>query len=389
MNDLYEGMIAIGRLAADIYTVETLAQYKLVKPLEPVRTELSDEEVLHARVEWHEDHYQIHVSKATFFVLNSIFRRALASPAFMPWIEGKSSQQSTTRPGVVGAPLDSPTTRRAMLDSIMKLSVTPESGKPLPRDLCRGLDVLPVWRATREIELSPARSEAAMWLTTQCLRVIIAHEIRHVLAGHIKYKGTLGYLHIDESQSRRASFTGDQMEIWAMEADADDHSARVLVSNLQTAFRMMPDETNEWRFLTERWHLLFVQLLCMNAIHFLFDAPWLIEQNPHLWLRSPYQDHHTHGLRRGLALASAASFLETLDLNLPGNTVESGATVAHLLHLQLDKLLCQIFGDQSWSDWGLMGWAMHVEFHINTIQKIEQAQSTLRPKLMEHAYVKL
>jgi hypothetical protein len=153
----------------------------------------------------------------------------------------------------------------------------------------------------------------------------------------------------------------------------------------------VPNEVEEHSFLREPWHVLFVALLCINAVHFPFNAPWIVATKRRQKLGVPASSHPSHDVRVLNALGLSSYFLKALELDYTSVKLDDDASVhiGHFVLFQVDKILGQIFGELS--GWGFERYADEAVFQklLRQIERISEAERDLIPKLSSHAYIEL
>jgi hypothetical protein len=318
------------RACADVVAARMLEVASLYEIREPplITTKITREFDIDARVGRciGENSYLIEIPCGCILILYTLFMRALSSPGFMPWI-GSFSSSPGMRTETFGTD-ESWASREKRLDSMLHAIVgsayqAPAGKSPLPlyeKDLDwqeRFLDCL----VADSERLPPTRKDAAHWLVNQALRLLVAHEVHHILAGHVDY--------VESSRLTSLSKTRPHGNIppqqsRSMEADADDHAVWCLFCVLCFIHK---GEIHEGppgrRFLVEPWHALFVLHFCINAFLFLFDPPWLkVEQ-----VTKSERVYPTPATRRARIVLRSRKLLEPLGLDWCSGPVEGGGVV--------------------------------------------------------------
>jgi hypothetical protein len=254
-----EALSTLFELMVEMYAHQSVEVHKLVKPAPPIRAHVTrDLTFQDISVQRTSSQYEIRIGIGLFYILYSMFVRALQSPSFMPWLEKSSGSPNWNwlRPGEVKPWWGRDKRMRSVIDSIMATGVTPDSGASLSRSLFEPggrAAVAESFKAALDTKLPGARTRAAAWLTIKAIHFILGHEVRHVLAGHLDYymKETPSFTEVSESRVHRSTAYehGSYLEQWVMEADADQYSARVLLNGLIREYKEsesgVPNEVEE------------------------------------------------------------------------------------------------------------------------------------------------
>ena len=349
--------------------------------------------------------YLIEIPIGWNFILQAIFRRALASPSFMPWIDGASGSPTWAllSSGSIGRWWrGEEETLRATMESIQANRVTPDSGPSLPLiDPRTGENVQEASNSASKITLSPEREAACSWLVNRAMTFILNHEILHVLRGHVGLKQSLGLNRVCEMHGSSWTDMPNSMASWLLEADADEQSGRTLLDDLSSASwlscLMLPNETEGHYFMVEGWHVLFASLLCMNTVLFLLNltpgSPDESEFSPIPWWASVDGETHPSPMCRGvLWLGTSTALLGSLGLAWTKGRIDNGALVhlGHPIHQQVVDARCGVFGKSP-------PWLIGGNEYKNRVEKeVERAiqihvpgWSDLKSRLKPHAYIEL
>jgi hypothetical protein len=292
------------------------------------------------------DHFVISISAGSFLVFLTLFHRAMLSPSFMPWVgDGQQgvvdAEQASWWEGLIkewtwpGVDRDDQASRqdrlRRLLDAINRCRwESPKGLEPLPSyNLDPNWEIGFVQCFLADLErLSPARQEAALWLTHEAIRFVINHEIFHVLAGHVRYfNGSLGELGLvkHESKSTRNCSPEALRESRAIEAEADGGAAVFLCSFLATLLGdKHPETLAERQLLLEPWHVIYVLFFCINAYLFLYDPPWGEAKKQ---VTGPNDEYPSDSLRRWRLIIDSRRFLRATGLDWTTGVLKGDGTV--------------------------------------------------------------
>jgi hypothetical protein len=327
--------------------------------------------------------YEISMSNQIFIVLNTIFSRVLANPKFMSWI-GHAPSQGTFLKNLFGMRLAWPwlgsdAKPKISASTVMVAIEPPEErgSQTLPFDLTDcfwGEDFLDRQK-TRDSR--PEREEAADWLAWLAVRFLIAHEVRHVLAGHSRYwKSRFGYKELSESPAPKPRTSHENGKLRALEADADVAAMQTLIihlSRIQLGFDKM--DVNGRRYLRDPWHVLLVAILCSHAVCYVLDPPWTSLAT------APYAKHPSYSIRRMLTLNQATAFIPFL-----GYKKTRDVEITDVIALQVERNLGSVFGEEKSRLFQTLGMLDAVKQEVAELEKDRKAMFT---DLRRLSYVKL
>jgi len=327
--------------------------------------------------------YEISMSQGVFVILNTIFSRILANPRFMPWIGHKPAKGSFLK-NLFGMRLAWPWPGRAAradisIETVVFTTEPPEArvSRTLPRDVNDdfwGEDFL-VRYTTRGS--GSEREQAAEWLTWLAVRFVLAHEVRHVLAGHSRYcNSRFGFAELSESRAPKPRPPRDHRKLRALEADADAVAMETLLIHL---YRIQLGRDNVdmegRRYVRDPWHVLLVAILCSHAVCYVQDPP---RRSP---ATLPDAAHPSYSIRRILTFNKATNFIPFLGYKKTNNM-----KVTQAIALQVERNLGSVFGAEGSRLFDTLHLLQAVEQEVALLEDDRKAAFT---ELKPYSYVKL
>ena len=232
-KSLREGLLVDDLLGALVGRYNTLAQSWLGSLPDWCNLKNSDPDIVFGftegtKVEAHafeDDHrFFITVSVGAVAVLYDFFLRLLTMPEVFPWVGAASAE---TRDGC-GEPLG--------FDAGARILSRPGGGGSK-------------FVVNLVVPRCPERRDFAATLAAFAIDFLFLHELRHILAGHIVYRETLGVVAADEMDPPNPDVDRN-MKLQATEMDADAFAARRvfldLSRGLQPVAPSAPDLRDDW-----------------------------------------------------------------------------------------------------------------------------------------------
>ena len=288
--------------------------------------------------------YAVEFNISIYFILYVLFFRLTSDRKIMPWIEAGPSSSSGGRPGWLGrywpgsrGPKKSGPSFEAVWEA------TTPSDRPMDWGTLRTvLDPAwadDFWDAAGCADAGTLRGRIAHWMTEQAVQFLLAHEARHVLAGHVDYmKDKFGFTELNVSGATAKE------NHRAVEADADIYAIQyLLISLLATRKTKREKDAPALACMREDWHVLFVATLCVATVFYVLDSP----DKP---LKvSPYAKHPSFMVRRLFTFMQTNRLVHALGIDSIGYRDEKAreeVTIATVLWIQAEGLLAHLFGDE-------------------------------------------
>jgi hypothetical protein len=223
------------------------------------------------------------------------------------------------------------------------------------------------------------RRRAAVFLLPLAIEFIIAHELRHIVGGHLDWlKKHSGGFCISEAERLVEPATG--MAYQPLEQDADEVAMyHTLARTLALAERPQDEVPIHWRgVIVTPEHALEVALLCGIIMVGTFLGQWGM---PEKW---PYYTHPPPGVRHGMNIVAANKALPKLgreDLRL--TTTANLAWLARFSNFALVRIWNRI-GNPDRRDEMLMSFGPPGQHHLAEVMK---AWNNIQPEVAKFAIV--
>ena len=292
--------------------------------------------------------YYVGINAGIFNVINFLFHRLLCSPTVLGWVEPGTSVDESL---VSGLP-------------------------PLPTNISL-LAARYLSHEESRVRLSPIRDEAATMMSSEAINMVMDHEFRHIMGGHLDYSSSFGATFAFQEAMRLADDDERGLTEQAIEMDADEYAIREVLMNLLTYHRgNHPSGLDYGKFFEKPEHVIESSLLCIDTLFALFDMGSF--QNVEDWSRL---DHPPAHIRRKMIFDRMLEFI-SLEPILATVREPQLEEIKSRVAAITDGITYPIFGKQPPA-----ATIVNVEELSNRhIQKIRQKWSTIAESMSKHRF---